>query len=284
MAFSFKQIFDELCKNKAVLCDKCSTDLDGVSVIYKKLKDADRYYFEPKRNETRTKATATETNEIQAETKHQANKIKVEAPKSAEYVKCSFCKKILSKRDLKEHVDMTHLKVTKFRCHLCSRGFSYKHQFNNHINHCIADLKYEDRPHKCNHKDCEKFFISSLHLKLHQLTHSGMHVKKLLDRLNLHHFLILRRTTVQLPDPASQNRGQAWPRVTSASSEFHFQRATGSCERWRRCWRLWWFRGSKSFSSETFNGIEKTFENFHVSIFDLIPRALSVNGSVRIYF
>lgn len=215
MAFLTKQVFDELCKNKAVLCDKCSTDLDGVSLICKKIRDADRFYFEFKRNETRTKAATPETNELQAKTKHQTNKTQKSV---AEDVKRSFCKKILSKSDLK--VDIARSKVTKFRCHLCSRGFFYKHRFNNHINNCIADLKYEDRPHKCNHKDCEKFFISSLHLKLHQLTHSGKYSCENVVWLSESSSLF----NLKAHDRSTTKSRKSKPRLTvMAQAAFHFR-------------------------------------------------------------
>ncbi|CAH1791666.1 unnamed protein product [Owenia fusiformis] len=78
---------------------------------------------------------------------------------------CDQCGKSFGDlRGLSDHVNVVHLKLVKFTCVVCNRGFATKKFYRRH-------LESHTKPYQCD--QCGRKFTRSEHLKSHEGVHNG---------------------------------------------------------------------------------------------------------------
>jgi KRAB domain-containing zinc finger protein len=88
---------------------------------------------------------------------------------------CDFCSKVcFSRNGLGSHIKSIHEKKINFSCDLCPLHVYYKSNLKKHMaTHIFTNdnTGNSNRPFKCNHKNCRKFFKTQDGLKHHQKCH-----------------------------------------------------------------------------------------------------------------
>ena len=82
---------------------------------------------------------------------------------------CSQCNNtFVNESNLRDHIDIVHQGIKKFKCGLCNQTFGYKSHLNDHLMSHAGNKRF-----KCN--QCEKSYFKNNHLKRHMtVAHEGI--------------------------------------------------------------------------------------------------------------